>query len=451
VEINFETMIRKKPKENNQEQEEEKINKKPKITKARGMKDVLTEEYVLRDNFIKKAKAIAEFYGFKPIQTPHIEKVELFTSALGEATDIVEKQMYGLKIRGKNKLVLRPEGTAPVVRAYVENGMHTKPQPVMLFYTGSFFRHEKPQKGRSREFQQLGFEILGTDDTINDALIIKTLSAILEEAAGLKISLYLNSMGCQECRPKYKKELKSYYSKKTRNLCKNCIRRLKVNPLRLLDCKEEKCEKIKEDAPQIINFLCSDCTKHLKELLEILDASDISYYLDHHLVRGLDYYSQTVFEFFVEEKNKENEAPKKTLALGGGGRYNSLAEMITGRDIPAIGAALGVDRIVKLITKKKKTKKIPKVFFIQLGSEAKRKSLKILEALRKSKILTKHSLTKNSLKSQLKIASKLEAPYALIFGQKEALEDNIIVRNMETASQEIIPTEKLIDYLKKKL
>ncbi len=438
--------------------EENETKKKPIITKAKGMKDILSEEYILKDTFIKKARVIAKFYGFKPIQTPHIEKEELFTAALGEATDIVEKQMYHLKVRGKDKLVLRPEGTAPIVRSYVENGMHTQPQPVMLSYNGSFFRHEKPQKGRRREFQQLGFEILGTNDTINDALIIKTMSTILEEAAGLKTSIYLNSMGCEECRSKYKKELISYYTqnKKTKDLCKDCERRRKINPLRLLDCKEEKCIQTRQEAPQIINFLCDGCTKNFKELLEILDASDISYYLDHFLVRGLDYYSQTVFEFFVEEKNKEDEkekteSPKKVLALGGGGRYNPLAEILTGRDIPAIGGALGVDRIISLMTKRKKSTSTPKVFFIQLGSEAKRKSLQTLELLRKSKIPTRHSLTKNSLKSQLKIASKLKVPYALIFGQKEALEDNIIARNMETESQEIIPTSKLIDYLKKKL
>lgn len=423
-----------------------KYDKKELVKKAKGMHDILPREYWVRERLIEKAKTIASFYGFKPIQTPHLEKIELFTSAVGENTDLVEKEMYNLKTKGGDKLVLRPEGTAPIMRAYIEQGMQVKPQPVLLYYYGSFFRHDRPQKGRRREFQQFGIEAIGEANSIADAVVIKVLWAVLEEAAGLKpISLHLNSVGCKECRKIYQKEMTAYYRKRARSLCKDCLRRLKINPLRLLDCKEEKCGELKKEAPQIINYLCEGCTNHFKNLLEILEASGIQYNLDNYLIRGLDYYSRTAFEFFLEGE---------PLALGGGGRYDGLSAILSGKEIPGVGGALGIDRILAMMPEKQKQspkKKEAKIFFMQLGTEAKNKSLAVLELLRKAKIPTKHSLSKDSIKSQLKIAAKANAPYALIFGQKEALENIIIVRNTETASQEAVPLEKLADYLKKKL
>jgi histidyl-tRNA synthetase len=430
---------------------------------VKGMHDILPEEHAKRDLFLEKAKNIASYYGFKPIHTPHLEKLDLFTLGLGEATDVVEKQMYGIKIRGGEKLVLRPEGTAPIVRAYLQHGMHTRPQPVMLYYQGFFFRHEKPQKGRRRELHQFGLEILGEQDAITDAIIVKTCLLILEEMGLKPLQVHVNSIGDKECRKIYQKELTAYYRKNADNVCKDCKRRLKTNPLRLLDCKEEKCIEIKSEAPQIINYLCDECTTHFKDFLEILDASEIPYYLDHYLVRGLDYYSRTVFEVFVEKEKKDSkkddqEEPKEKetekLALAGGGRYDALSNILSNKNIPAVGCAIGIDRIISLVGEKSSLspKEKPfKVFFIQLGSAAKYKSLNILESLRKSRISTSHSLSKDSLKSQLKIASKLRVKYALIFGQKEAMDETIIVRNMETASQETVPLDKLIDYLKKRL
>ncbi|MCF7835677.1 MAG: histidine--tRNA ligase [Candidatus Marinimicrobia bacterium] len=430
-------------------------NKKEIIEKVKGMRDVLSEEYLFRKKIIEKAESIATFYGFEPIQTPHLEKVELFTASVGESTDIVEKEMYELKTKGGKRLVLRPEGTAPIMRAYLRHGMQNQPQPIMLYYHGSFFRHEKPQRGRQREFQQFGIEILGEADAITDAIVIKTLLVILEEAVGIKpISVRLNSIGDIECRKIYQKELLAYYKNKTNELCKDCKNRMKSNPLRLLDCKNENCEKIKQEAPQIINFLCPDCTAHFKDLLEILDTSEISYYLDHYLVRGLDYYSRTAFEFFIEDNSEETEEGKKVLELGGGGRYDSLSKILSNKNIPGVGGAIGIDRAITVLSENKKISvatKTPKIFFIQLGANAKYKSLVVLEMLRKAKISVKHSLSKNSLKSQLKIAAKLEVPYVLILGQKESTDNTIIIRDMKTTSQEIVPITKLTDKLKKKL
>lgn len=424
-----------------------KTNKKlESIKKVKGMHDILPKEYWATEKFVEKMKTIAEFYGFKPIQTPHLEKAELFSRTLGETTDIIEKEIYGLKTKGGDKLVLRPELTASILRAYLEHGMYTKPQPVMFYSYGSCFRHEKAQKGRRREFQQFDMEILGEKDPIAEATIIKVSLAILEEVFGLKsVTVRINSVGDIECRKTYQKELVAYYRKKAKQLCPNCLRRLKTNPLRLLDCKEEGCIKMKKDAPQIINYLCDECTKHFKELLEVLDGSKISYYLDHYLVRGLDYYSRSAFEFITEESS---------LELGGGGRYDPLSSVLGKREVPGVGVALGISRIVELLAENDKLpihKKTAKIFFIQLGIEAKRKSLEVLEILRKAKIPTKHSLSKNSIKGQLKAASRLNIPHALIFGQKEALEDSVIIRDMKNSSQETVPLEQLVDTLKKKI
>ena len=423
-----------------------KMAKKEIIQKAKGMRDILTMEYLRRQKIIERAQTIASFYGFKPVQTPHLEKTELFTAAVGENTDIVEKEMYELKTKGGDKLALRPELTAPLVRAYLEYGMHTAPQPVMFYSYGSCFRHERPQKGRSREFQQFDLEILGEENSIADATVIKTLLAILEEAANLKnLSIRINSIGCKECRPVYKKELIAYYRKKINSLCPTCRKRLKTNPMRLLDCKNEKCVELKQEAPQIINHLCKECTAHFKNLLETLDAAEIPYYLDHYLVRGLDYYTRTVFEI-----NTENEP----LEIGGGGRYDDLAKLLGDKSVPGTGAAFGLDRVLSIMPNKEKiseNQKPPKVFLIQLGEDARRKSLLIIETLRKAKISIGHSLNKDSLKSQLKIANKIKAPYTLILGQKEFLENTILLRDMNTASQETIPLPKLADFLKKKI
>lgn len=427
------------------------------LQEPRGTHDILSADYNLYQSVYKKAEEVAEYYGFSPIQTPHIERTELFNASIGESTDIIEKEMYKLKASGKDSLALRPEGTAPVMRAYLGHGMHTLTQPVMLWYKGSFFRHERPQKGRYREFQQFGLEIIGEEKAIAEATLIKMFTSILEEVGIQSPIVHINSLGEKDCRDIYQnKELLAYYKKKTGQICKDCKRRMKENPLRLLDCKEEKCIEIKQEAPQMINHLCANCKKHLKEVLEFLDSNEIPYFLNTHLVRGLDYYSNTVFEIFDETKNEANdEEEKKTepLALASGGRYDYLSSMLSGKNIPAAGGAIGIDRLVKILSERKikvgRTRK-PKVFFIHLGIAARYKSLNVIEMLRKAHIPVSHSISKEGLKSQLKIASKLEVPFALILGQKESLENSIIIRNMNSRAQETVPIDKLVETLKKK-
>lgn len=419
----------------------------------KGMHDILPKEYAIYKFVYDKAEEIANYYGFLATSTPHLEKTEIFTASLGETSDVVEKQMYNLRTKGGDKLTLRPEGTAPIIRSYIENGMQTWPQPVMLQYKGSFFRHEKPQKGRMREFQQFGLEIIGEEKAVAEGIIIKTLTLILEELGIKPIVAHINSLGDKECRNAYRKELTAYYRKKINQICGECKKRYFKNPLRLLDCKEEKCSVFKKEAPQMVDFLCPSCKQHFKEVLEFLDYSDVPYFLDTHLVRGLDYYSRTAFEIF-EEEDSTTVVESPSIAIAAGGRYDYLSRILSNKNIPAMGGALGIDRIVQLMGKggiKIKTAKMPKIFFIQLGAMAKYKSLKIIEMFRLGHIPLTQSLSKDTLKSQLRIASKLDMSYALILGQKEALENSIIIKEMETGSQETVPIERVADIMKKKL
>jgi histidyl-tRNA synthetase len=420
----------------------------------KGMHDILPEEYAIYKAIYEKAEEIASYYGFLPIQTPQLERTGLFSATLGETSDIVEKQVYNLKTRGGDQLTLRPEGTAPIMRSYIENGMHTWPQPVMFQYKGSFFRHEKPQKGRFREFQQFGLEIIGEEKAVAEAMVIKIMTLILEELNIKPVIVHINSLGDKDCRANYRKDLISYYKKKNAHLCKDCKKRISANPLRLLDCKEEKCAEIKKEAPQMVNYLCAPCKQHLKEVLEFLDSNEISYFLDTHLVRGLDYYSRTVFEIFEDRREALEGETETPLALSGGGRYDYLSKILANKNFPAMGGALGVDRLVHLIRERKikiKQPKGPKIFFIQLGSSAKFKSLGVIEMLRKAHIAIDQSISKDSIKSQLRIASKLEMPYALILGQQEALEDSIIIRDMNTGMQETVPIKNIVETIKNKL
>jgi histidyl-tRNA synthetase len=418
------------------------------IASPKGMRDLMNDEYYSFQGFFEKAQEIAVYYGFKPIETPMMEHEEIFTSSIGVGTDIVDKEMYTLKTKGGDHLALRPEHTAPLVRAYIEHGMQSMPQPVMFYQYGPIFRHDKPQAGRFRQFYQFDIDSLGSDKSIMDALVIKTGISILEEAGAENISVEINSIGDKECRNGYMRELINYYKKHLKDLPPLDRERLKTNPLRILDSKEEKTKEINEGAPDSISFLCSSCKKHFKEVLEYLEEMGISYNINKCLVRGLSYYTRTVFEI-VQESTTEGGSP---MSIAGGGRYDYLAHQISGkRDVPAVGLSIGVDRIIASPWYKKLAPKImkkPKIYFIQLGTEAKLKSLNIVETLRKAHIPISQSLSKDSLGSQLAIAEKLAIPYALIFGVKEAIDNSVIVRNMSNRSQDTVKLSKLLDYLK---
>ncbi|KKQ19808.1 MAG: Histidine-tRNA ligase [Candidatus Nomurabacteria bacterium GW2011_GWA1_37_20] len=418
------------------------------VSSPKGMRDLMNEEYYSFQGFFEKAQEIAVYYGFKPIETPMLENEEIFTLGIGEGTDIIEKEMYTLKTKGGDRLALRPEHTAPLIRAYIQHGMQNMPQPVMLYHSGPVFRHDKPQRGRYRQFWQFDFDSLGSEKSIMDAIVIKTCISILEEAGANNLSIDINSIGDKECRGAYIRELTSYYKKHISELPSVDRERLRINPLRILDSKEEKTKEINKNAPDSVSFLCPSCKKHFKEVLEYLEEMNIQYNLNKSLVRGLSYYTRTVFEI-IEQAGAEDGSP---LALAGGGRYDYLARQIgSKKDVPAVGISIGVDRIVSSSWYKKLAPRIlkkPKIYFIQLGSEAKLKSLNIIETLRKAHIPITQSLSKDSLGSQLAIAEKLAIPYSLIFGVKEALDNSVIVRDMSNRSQDTVKLNKLLEYLK---
>ena len=427
--------------------DKKKTNKGP-LASVKGMRDILDSQYYQFQGFFEKAQEIAVYYGFKPIETPIVESEDVFTSSIGIGTDIIDKEMYTLKTKGGDHLALRPEHTAGIMRSYIEHGMQALPQPVMFYSYGPVFRHDNPQKGRYRQFWQFDMDVIGSDKSILDALVIKTAWTILTEAGATDLSIDINSIGDKECRASYIRELVSFYKKNINLLPAIDRERLKTNPLRILDSKEEKTIELNQSAPESISHLCPSCKKHFKEVLEYLEEMNIGYNINKNLVRGLSYYTRTVFEVYAKN-NKEEEPP---VQIASGGRYDYLARQIGGKkDVPAVGFSMGVDRIVESSWYKKLAPRIlkkPKIYFIQLGSEAKLKSLNIIETLRKAHMPIAQSLSKDSLGSQLAIAEKLDIPYALIFGVKEALDNSVTVRNMGNRSQDTIKLDKLLEYLK---
>ena len=416
------------------------------LQSPKGMRDIIGDDYYKFQGLFEKAQEVAVYYGFKPIETPILEHEHVFTSAVGVGTDIVDKEMYSLKTKGGDHLAMRPEQTASLMRAYIEHGMQSLPQPVLFYHSGPVFRHDNPQKGRYRQFYQFDVDALGSDNSILDALIIKTLISILEDAGAKDLTVSINSIGDKESRPAYIKALVTYYKKHSKNLPEIDQERLKTNPLRILDSKHPITKQINEGAPDAVSFLSPSGKKHFKEVLQYLDDMGIVYDIDKLLVRGLSYYTHTVFE--IMEKNEDGTM--QTIA--GGGRYDYLGKMIgSKKDIPAVGGSLGMDRIIERPWFKNLAPRIlkkPKVFFVQLGFDAKLKSLPIIEVLRKAKIPVEQSISKDSLGVQLGIAEKLGVPYVLIFGQKEALEESVIVRNMQNRSQETVAIKDLCQYLK---
>ncbi|WKZ27016.1 MAG: histidine--tRNA ligase [Candidatus Paceibacterota bacterium] len=428
---------------------------KPKKAKSyqapRGMHDILPEDQKYWRYLQKKAESLLEDYGFDRIDTPILEDVDVFLKGVGDATDIVSKELYTLSTKGGDRFALRPEGTASIARAYIEHGMHVRPHPLKLYYWGAMFRHDQPQRGRYRQFFQFGLETIGDASEAVDAELIFVGWRFLE-SIGLKgINVHINTIGDQNCRPAYIRALRDFYKARTKKICDSCKERVKENVLRVLDCKEQGCRAVMQEAPQIMDFLDAECKNHFRRVMEFLDAANVPYVLNPYLVRGLDYYTRTVFEFVPEDR--ADGAP--ALSVGGGGRYDRLMELLGGSKTPAAGLALGLDRIVAELKEREVSVPDavpkPKVFLVQLGDAAKRKSLPLFEEIRRAGIRIKSSLGRDSVKAQLRIAHRLGVKYALIFGQKEALDGTVIVREMETGVQENIPLEKIVDELKKRL
>lgn len=409
----------------------------------RGMKDILPREEVYWKQMNHAAEAIAEAYGFGYMEPPVLEEASLFVRSIGRGTDVVEKEMYVFEDRDGTKVGLRPELTASVARAYIVHGMHSWPQPVKLWYSGPMFRHDRPQAGRYRQFHQFDAETVGERDPYIDAELIVVAYNFLRDL-GLSTQVHMNSIGSLEDRQRYIVELSGYLRSKRSYLCEDCKKRMLRNPLRVLDCKQEGCVSVVAEAPEILEWLSEESKNYFMKVLEYLDTLEVPYILRSTLVRGLDYYTDTVFELYLDSGEEGAQS-----ALGGGGRYDRLVEQLGGRPTPACGFAIGMERVMAALKKQAEgqaTADAPRtkqLFFAQLGEQARRRALYLLEGLRREGIMVKHNLAKSSLKTQLELANKYGVSHTLILGQKEVQDGTIIVRDMESGNQEIIDQKKI--------
>ncbi len=410
----------------------------------RGTSDTLPKEQAYWHYIEQKAVAVCQLFGYERIDTPAFEDTGLFVRSVGDATDIVDKQMYTFQDRGNDSLTLRPEGTAPVCRAYLEHGLHNLPQPVKLYYITAIFRYERPQAGRYRQHYQFGYEAIGDDDPALDAEVIDMAWQFFQSLKLSRLSLQLNSIGCKQCRPRYLSVLKDYYANHSHELCSECKIRLKRNPLRLLDCKKPVCQPIADSAPRSIDYLCPECDNHFQQLQRYLGLLELPFEIDHRLVRGLDYYTRTVFEIQPEEEGAQS-------TLGGGGRYDDLIEELGGKPTPAIGFATGIERII--LNLKKQNINVPplprpQVFIAFVGDEARVEAIKLASTLRRAGIGVIEALGNKSLKAQLRQANNLGTRYAVIIGEQEIKTGTVILRDMADAQQKTVPLDQLQELLK---
>lgn len=418
------------------------------IALPRGMRDLLPVDQPLWEMVRATCKSIASSYGFERIDTPIIEETALFVRGVGRQTDVVEKEMYSFETVGGEKLTLRPENTASIMRAYISNGMVNLPQPVKLWYLGPMFRHDRPQHGRYRQFYQFGCEVIGEQDAVTDAQLVLMSYLVLKEL-GIEATVRINSIGTPESRTNYKNALVTFFRSKRAKLSDDDKRRLLRNPLRILDSKDPAVLEIKAEAPQIVDWLDEDSKAHFMRVLEYLDETGVPYQLDPYLVRGLDYYTKTVFELYANSEDQE----LAQAALGGGGRYDGLSEVLGGRQTPASGFALGLDRITNAMKQMNIQPPTPKidVFVAQLGEQGRKKALAIFEELRRAGVRAGEAFAKDSIKAQMEIANRRTATWAIVIGQKEVLDGTAIIRDMDSGTQEIVDYRKAVQEIKKKL
>ena len=417
-----------------------------KFQSVRGMHDILPGDQPryrqVFDGFVARAAEA----GYRQIDPPLLEDAALFVRSVGDDTDIVEKEMYTFKDRSDNQLTLRPEPTAGVARAYIEHGMASLPKPVKLYISGPMFRYDRPQAGRQRQFHQVGVEVFGEAAPSIDAQVIILAYRFLTQLPLRGVTVQINSIGDATCRPKYKQALTDYLKSHVDELCEDCKRRVDKNPLRVLDCKQPGCAKVVAGAPQIIDFLCKPCHAHFTGVLEYLDEFDVPYELNHLLVRGLDYYTRTVFELYGDREGAQS-------ALGGGGRYDGLIEELGGQATPAVGFGLGVERIVLELDESQAplpTSEPVKIFVASLGEPARLAGFKLIEELLDARIGAIGIVDKDGIGDQLGRASKFGVPYAVIIGQKEVFDKTVILRDMTSGAQEMIPRSKIVAELKQR-
>ena len=411
----------------------------------RGTKDVLPSETPRWEYVESKFREACYLYGYRELRTPTFEHTELFTRNLGETTDVVSKEMYTFETRGGKSLTLRPEGTAPAIRAYVQHNLGALLPVNKVYYIGRLFRYERPQAGRYREHTQLGIEAIGSQDPAIDAEIISLAVHFFKSIGLSQFELKLNSIGCPECRPKYREALVEYAKGKLDKLCPTCVQRYEQNPLRMLDCKVPQCKEIFAEAPKIPDYLGNECKAHFEKVQEYLKSLGIEYTLDPNLVRGFDYYTKTAFEFVATGIGSQN-------AIGGGGRYDNMVEEIGGQQTPSMGFGLGLDRL--MLTLESLGIELPvkngiTAFIAAMGENARSEAVKMLFALRESGISADMDYNGKSLKAQMKLVDKLNAKYAVILGDNEINDKAATVRNMQSSEQVTVPFAELADFFKK--
>ncbi len=409
------------------------------ITIPKGTKDVLPEEsykWHYLENLIRK---ITAKYGIKEIRTPIFEHTELFLRGVGDTTDIVNKEMYTFLDKGDRSMTLKPEGTAGVARCFVENGLDNAPQPTKMYYLTPVFRYEKPQSGRLREHHQFGIELYGSTSPYADAEVISLAKSLFDEVGVTELELRLNSIGCPDCRKDYSKALKEYFYQYKDQLCPTCLERLEKNPLRVLDCKVDECKKIAAGAPVVTDYLCENCKNHQKKLLQTLDAMGIKYVLDPYIVRGLDYYTGTVFEFVSTSIGSQG-------TVCGGGRYNNLCKEIGGKDIPAVGFGMGLERLIMVMENSNLSfgeRPVGLLYIAPVGENAYPVAMKLTNELRANNVAVDTDIMEKSLKGQMKYADKCGYKFVAVLGDEEIKKQELCVKNMQTKEEIIMKFSEL--------
>ena len=414
------------------------------INIPKGTKDVLpTESY--KWQFVERvAREIATNFNLKEIRTPTFEHTELFQRGVGETTDVVTKEMYTFKDKGDRSITLKPEGTAGVGRAFIENGLQGGVLPAKMYYIIPAFRYERPQAGRLREFHQFGVEMFGAKGADADAEAISVADELLKKL-GLNVKLYINSIGCPTCRKAYNQALKNFFAPHLDGLCYDCKTRYEKNPLRLLDCKEEACRKINAQAPSILDSLCEDCHAHFENLKTYLSLAGISYEINPRIVRGLDYYTRTVFEFVSTDIGAQG-------TVCGGGRYDGLIEELGGNPCPAVGFAVGIERLLMVMEQAGAPipdEKKPTVYLAGMDDESRKKAFEIASTLRKNGVFAEIDHMERSIKAQFKYADKIGAKFVAVIGGNELVEQTMNVKNMSTGESERVPFANALAYFSK--
>ncbi len=401
------------------------------IKKPKGTLDIVpgeSEIWLYVEEIIKNQ---AKLFGFGQVRFPTFEATELFSRGVGTTTDIVQKEMYTFIDKDGSSLTLRPEGTAPVVRSVIENGLYAGALPIKLYYLANFFRRERPQAGRSREFWQFGVEIFGCDTPDGDALVIMTADSVFKAFGLQNVVLMINSIGCPDCRPSYVEALVEYFNSQLEGLCDLCKTRINTNPLRILDCKNPECIKVAKKAPKTIDYLCGECSEHFDAVRSHLDTNSVKYTVNPGIVRGLDYYRSTVFEFV-------NESIGAQSTVCGGGRYDGLVEELGGPPLSGVGFGMGLTRLIQSLKDENllpDTKNAPLIYFASLGDAGRQKSFWLANKLRNKGIYTESDLIGRSLKAQMKYADKIGALYVMVLGDNELSTNNATLQNMTTGEK----------------